>query len=176
MIIVEGPDGAGKSTLINHLYTTFKLDVIHTPGPMPDLYLWLLEQGLERTRNEKPPKIYDRFFISETIYGPILRDQVGYPPFFTDFFLRYVLQPIHPLVILCLPTLAIVKDSVMNQPQMAGVIDNIDAIYNAYLDALPLWKRIFGDDFITYDWTLPAGPQDVDTMVRDLVTFGRRTK
>ena len=68
-IIVEGADGAGKSTLVNRLYQYFKfqenheVDKVHMRGKdtmsFPFLY-----HGLD-----KCDIIYDRHFLSENIYS-----------------------------------------------------------------------------------------------------------
>lgn len=69
-IIIEGPDGAGKTTLAKQLaFLTGK--AYHHEGPPPQgvdvfqHYMSLL------VRNE--PTVFDRLFEGENVYGPILR-------------------------------------------------------------------------------------------------------
>jgi len=78
-IIIEGCDGAGKTTLITHLMEYLPL-VQHArasdskTGPVPNLSDWIqidLMQ-LEERPSDLDPYIYDRHpLISELLYGPI---------------------------------------------------------------------------------------------------------
>lgn len=107
MIVIEGPDGAGKSTLIEKL--SRELDIPVAPRvvskdaeAMVDLQAWVhdnLEAGWQNT-------IFDRHrLISEPIYGPALRSdpQPGFddPLWFYEELTRFYL--INPLVVYCLP-------------------------------------------------------------------------
>lgn len=73
-IIIEGPDGAGKSTLANLLSIKTGYPIIHRSNPktdeekkrMFDMYLQDAKSDL--------CMIYDRFLYSELVYGPIMRD------------------------------------------------------------------------------------------------------
>jgi len=66
-IIIEGPDGSGKTSLIRHLLHTFRWPVCHVvqPGiPNVEQMAWLAQSG---------PMIFDRFHWSPVIYGEVLR-------------------------------------------------------------------------------------------------------
>lgn len=72
IIILEGPDGCGKTTLAKHLCKTFKLDYKHEGPPSTnksayDHYSDLLEDAHGKR------VIFDRFALGELVYGPILR-------------------------------------------------------------------------------------------------------
>ena len=69
IIILEGVDKAGKSTLAKELRTQLKWPVIHfgKPGPDPATeYFDFLNHINENI-------ICDRFFVGELVYGPLLR-------------------------------------------------------------------------------------------------------
>ena len=79
IICVEGPDGAGKSTLVNNLLQEFggttlkasakwldRMDVYHTA---------LFNRALELSENELV--ILDRWWPSEYVYAPIYRPNAG---------------------------------------------------------------------------------------------------
>ncbi len=73
MIIVEGPDGAGKTTLCQKLHAATDLPVIHSGGPPGSA-----GEVQERIRELSlfPRAIRDRcVLISEPIYGGVLRGQ-----------------------------------------------------------------------------------------------------
>lgn len=76
MIIVEGPDGSGKTTLCRMLTGAFDLSYIKNPGmiknkeTITERFHWY--HYLYKQKNV----ILDRFYpISEAIYGPLFRDK-----------------------------------------------------------------------------------------------------
>lgn len=70
MIIVEGPDCAGKSTLCSLLSAVLKLDIIHLSNKSDNSYKAYLQRIEDMA---KKPVIYDRFFFSEAVYSQILK-------------------------------------------------------------------------------------------------------
>jgi len=76
MIIIEGPDGSGKTTLAKMLHSIFKIPYMHSIKKLPrnkdiaeERYNWYrLLLGIEI--------ITDRcYVISEAIHGPLLRSE-----------------------------------------------------------------------------------------------------
>ncbi len=101
MIIVEGCDNTGKTRLIEQLVRIFPtLIPIKSKGlERPDLSRWLCAQLLEGADFLKR-RIYDRFFLSELVYGPVLRGGTS----FTDdeeSFIWGLLTVEQPLIIIC---------------------------------------------------------------------------
>ncbi len=101
MIIVEGCDNTGKTRLIEQLVKFFPTLVsIKSKGlERPDLSRWLCAQLLGGVDSLKR-RIYDRFFLSELVYGPVLRGGTS----FTDEqeeFIWNLLQVTQPLIIIC---------------------------------------------------------------------------
>lgn len=78
IVILEGPDGSGKTTLAKWLQHRYDL-VYHHEGPPPagvsviDHYLELLETARDFD------VVFDRMALGERVYGPILRgeDRLG---------------------------------------------------------------------------------------------------
>lgn len=73
MIIVTGVDNTGKSSLVRHLSEKFDIPIAtryHTLPPTDgeEWYIWAKHQF-----EHKGELIYDRFFIDELVYGPVLR-------------------------------------------------------------------------------------------------------
>lgn len=92
-IVVEGPDGAGKSTLCRDLAYVFGMEVFHTGGPLKDA-----DEAVSRVQRMKEAGavIFDRVpHISERVYGPLRPDgKVFEVPMNT-------LAELNPIVILC---------------------------------------------------------------------------
>lgn len=139
-IIVEGPDGAGKSTLIRTLIDKYPQLTrvrrhVTSDGPVTgDLSRWCGEAVRRDMKN--PTRIYDRHpFISEFIYAPLLRGAID-PTLLTanasslrDFWIQT------SLVIWCFPP----SFDLSAEPQMAGVADNIDSIVREYRRMEKTW-------------------------------------
>jgi thymidylate kinase len=75
LIIIEGIDGSGKTTLAQYLSTMMNYPIIHRSNPKSEeerqnMYADYLA-GIESGANA----IWDRAFYSEMVYGPIKRDQ-----------------------------------------------------------------------------------------------------
>lgn len=156
MIVLEGPDGAGKTTLLTHLQNTFPH--IHTherfsssvDGPKDALDVLVLNDM--KSYEQRAPQFYDRHpFISEFIYGPILRGSIK------DNIHRGEVGRLRKqfaddaLIILCLPSYRRVWMNVDSSQdgQMAGVWANLSAIYNGYNDLHRMWPNV-----VWYDYTV----------------------
>lgn len=159
MVIVEGPDGAGKSTLISQLQERYGLEVaprVVTKGAeaMVDLQRWVednVDQGFQY-------KIFDRHrLISEFIYGPLLRQQQQ--PGFTDLgwswhFLDQLYTRVNPLVIYCLPPLEVVAENVyLSGDENKVVLDHIEAMYTAYVHRASLDLTFRPNMTLVWDYT-----------------------
>lgn len=68
-VILEGPDGAGKTTVAQE---KFPGHVYHHEGPPPAM--GVLEHYAGLLVNARVPTVFDRFHLGEFVYGPILRD------------------------------------------------------------------------------------------------------
>lgn len=163
MIIVEGPDGAGKSHLVQKLSAELHLPVHErashgVEGPIANHYDWAHRDVV--TMADQELAIYDRHpLISEYIYGPICRGIL--PPAFATSNAHVLVRMMAPrvLVVLCRPPNERLKSSVSVQRDMPGVTENVERIAAAY-DAM----RIFWPGrVVTYDYT--AGPDDLNLVM-----------
>lgn len=170
MIIVEGPDGAGKSTLRERIQEDFNIELgprasHSTNGPVPNLTKWVDHDLMEW--GSSPLKIYDRYpLISEPIYGTIVRGEVDDK--FTSSWLRNRINLMRSmsLVIWCLPPLDVVRNNVHDplDPQMNGVQANIDAIWMLYSMHASMWTG----PGMTYDYNHP-NQEPRDTQLANLI-------
>ena len=145
MLIVEGPDGSGKTTLITSLREKLGLKVAprvvgQDTKPLLDLKHWVETQGLSTA-----PLIYDRHrLISEFVYGPILRKTQNEG--FTDpnWVYTYIqsLAFRRPMIVFCMPPLEVIRKNLEGDPDNTKVVDYIEQIYAGYLAQYSLWAAI----------------------------------
>lgn len=160
MIILEGPDGGGKTTLLAHLQEKHKLRQAprfssSVGGPVTKLDDAVLTDLAE---NWDPSKgvdcmIYDRHpFISEFIYGPIIRGKVKDNLDRRNLLGARAMFDMKALVILCVPPFETAWANVQHDPnnQMPGVMAEYDRIYTAYQRLL----RSSAFEPIWYDYTV----------------------
>lgn len=158
MIIVEGPDGSGKTTLIKQLAGVTQLPIAprvvsKDAEAQVDLVEWVeknLQQGFQAT-------LFDRHrLISEPIYGPILRSKSE--PMFDNFIWLsnqlFSLYKMGPVIIYCLPPFGAVWESVRNDPDNKVVHDErtARAIYNLYVTRASLDYTRMGSRVLIYNW------------------------
>lgn len=159
MIIVEGPDGAGKTTLIKQLQKEFELEVAprvvsKDTNDLVDLQQWV-DQNL---REGFQYKLFDRHrLISEFCYGPTLRPTQR--PGFTDRAwvwnsLRLMYNEVQPMIIYCLPKLEVIKANLDGDQDNTAVVDHIEQIYAAYLERSALDQLLLGGRVVIWDYTL----------------------
>jgi len=147
VIVVEGPDGAGKSTLVkelcrdlgllegkrstvdrNKLYETTRID----------LYTSLSDE----IRGDQPSRVWDRSpFFSELVYYPYTGGECRFSDWEKSFIFRTIEAWGIP-VILCLPDFETVKANVAKDKQMPKVEENIADIYETYTD-MPYYTALW---------------------------------
>lgn len=168
MIIVEGPDGAGKTTLIARLGFEARRLVSLRGGTGGDTregwaapaettvnaYLRKLLGAAKAERDRGHQHIaWDRFHLSERVYGPILRQRQEV----TDrdlYTLSTHLADLGVAVVLCLPPFEVTHAKTRSRPWPAYQTDAfLTAAYAAWLDLAPYAS-------VVYDFTstpdLPA--------------------
>lgn len=132
MIIVEGPDGGGKSTLVRKLAAEHRLMVCSTRGKPPKKPREYAYKALAAAASGNGViRIYDRLFYSELVYGSILRNGSEFNDTERQYYYR-MLQAMRTPVIFCLPPLDVVKDNVERSEQMLGVSTHIEPLYEMY--------------------------------------------
>ena len=156
-IIVEGPDGSGKSTLMEHLAINYGSRVAWIAGfkhqyEEPNYVKWLTYQ-MTREDNGLIP-MHDRLFYSELVYQPIFRpEDMVIPGIFADS-VKEILRREAFLIYCHVPYDQLVKYAT-NKEQMPGVMDNLRKIYQGYQNVMaeeaPHYMKL--RHYAAYDFT-----------------------
>lgn len=75
IIIIEGPDGAGKSRLAEQLARQTGYPIIHRTQPKTEAEKELMMQGYLEAIQLGKNAIFDRCWYSEIVYGKVMRDK-----------------------------------------------------------------------------------------------------
>lgn len=137
MIVIEGPDGAGKSTLVKWITETYDLQEGERSEKNRDyIYRTTREDTWKAMHTElqasSPPLVWDRLGPwSDPIYAPLMGREVAFTRdelLFADNFIRQL----QCSFIICLPPLEVVKANVEASHQIKAANDHIEVIYNKY--------------------------------------------
>jgi hypothetical protein len=157
MIIVEGPDGAGKSTLVERLSEHFGYEVGKRATEDRDLLYTVTRQdtwtalGVEVSGFQEP-RIYDRLFFSEMVYAPVVERPCEFN-ITEQSTVRRILAALGCPVIVCRPGLEAVLHNVSkSKHEMAGVRERITTIYADYVDLMDRAGK-GGVNILYYDYT-----------------------
>ena len=166
MLIVEGPDGSGKTTLIQGLQERYGFEVAprvvsKDAEALVDLKDWVeanLAEGFQDL-------IFDRHrLISEPIYGALLRPQAesGFDDFIWLSRQFNRLRRNRPVIIYCMPPKQVVIDNIMADPENDVVKPVADKLYNMYAQHIGLvWGAGHPDIHpIIWDYTRDGQEED----------------
>lgn len=70
-VVLEGPDGAGKTTLARAICSHFKMEYHHEGPPPADGSL--VDHYEHLLLHSAVPTVFDRLYLGELVYGPLLR-------------------------------------------------------------------------------------------------------
>lgn len=165
VVVVEGCDGSGKSTLISRARENQKdryfvtLQASRYPPDVKTALQYLNWVKSLRTLD----MICDRYhFISDRVYGPVLRDTNLFKPFPLDFGLKEV-----AVVVYCRPSREKIIENVNAGIHLGGVREHVDALIDGYdalmfsiesmkiakvlrfdyqeHDAVPFWRHVWSE-------------------------------
>lgn len=164
LLIVEGPDGSGKTTFCKSIAEANNGIYVHsTYWKGMNAYQYHIKQLrdsiTEAQLNDKNLIVMDRLFLSEGVYGDVFRDGPSYDVDAFYNFIRNKLQAfdfsrkIYTTFIYCKPP----KDFLLaNWGNKAEMFDKIEPVYERYE-----WYMKCGYDkiFTKYDYTKETAQQ-----------------
>jgi hypothetical protein len=160
LIILEGPDGAGKTTLAQQLVHEFNAKLIrHDAQPeRAEMFPYFINSLREAAKHDGRV-IFDRCWLSEPIYGAVLRnggDRVG----INRRALDRVALGIGAVVIRCLPALDTVLENFNKNrhEQLPQKDEQMKAIYERYEHSR--WVQYVGRQY-AYTYTRPGALGDL---------------
>lgn len=151
IILVEGCDGSGKTTLIerareNQVSRYFIR--VQASRYQPDLKTAFKLLNWLKHGPSEINIILDRLhFISDRVYGPVLRNE----DIFKDLPLNFGLQTVAAIVY-CRPTRENIHKNARKNGQMEGVIKNLDTLIDRYDTLMARLKEVYQIPIRTYDY------------------------
>jgi len=170
MLIVEGPDGGGKTTLITELQA--QMDIAIMPkasrsdtGPDTRTLRKWVDQDLSTPNHS--PHLYDRYpLISEPIYGPLIRGHMadGFDDLQWFASRCEMIRQRSAAIVFCLPPFEVTHRNVMlnhdnSTKHMRGVRMKIRAIYEQYIVRCVLEAQA-GTTVFVWDYTKEDAKRD----------------
>lgn len=164
MIILEGPDGAGKTTLANTLSKELSLPIAprvvsKETEAMTDLRVWT-DDNLKRDFQDV---IFDRHrLISDPIYRGVLgkhNPRLYDPQWLAEALRKFV--EIDPVIIFCMPPLEVIMLNLLDDDDNTVVVDHIERLYYGYAAEwakLNAWTEL--TSLFWYDYSNPFGETD----------------
>ena len=136
MIIMEGPDLSGKTTLANRISALMGIEVYHSGGPANKKRLRRRLEYINYFYKNKKIILDRHICISEQIYGTILRKRTKIP----IYILNNILYENNPLIFYCDKSLKYLRNNfnfLIEKPHKSKehikeVIKNYEAIYQKY--------------------------------------------
>jgi hypothetical protein len=157
IIVVEGPDGAGKTTLMENVRAAagrrYFVMLRHSCRPLTEEDALAFNRSLWAISDQGLTCIVDRHaFVSEPIYGPILRGHSLVDGFSADE-LGNMLKDSVSKIIYCRPPIHVIKENLSKQPQLAGIFEKIDQIVEGYDKRMRTLQLRYAIPVVYYDWT-----------------------
>lgn len=151
IIVIEGPDNSGKSTLATTLAKRLKGIYLKSEMvPATQLTLSGFHEIALIADELYPFVICDRHpFISETIYSKVLGRG-------TSLEIRMDWLPVDGKVIFCCPPTAMVVNSIHEREQLDGVVGNINQLITEYAGCYNYLRKHHPDTVCSYDFVFDS--------------------
>jgi thymidylate kinase len=153
IIIIDGPDGSGKTTLANYLSKQLGFPIKHRSKPETEEEKKQMAQSYVDDIVSGDNIIWDRCFYSEMVYGPTMRDQ-SYITHGQMLSLEELLLEKGALVIYCTAPIATLWNRAQKRGEsyintfdkMAEIHDRYDHLMRLAKHLIPITNYIFRGD------------------------------
>lgn len=164
MLIVEGPDGSGKSTLVKTLQIMFDIPTVvqwNKPPKTADE----LAANLKRSKNlVKTPVIQDRIpWITEPIYDTIKN---GTKNISTWFYYLTGTALFHSHIVYCRPPNEVIEEHCGEPSSSCDSLEYLKWVSDNYAGLVILYDAFMEQirPAITYDWTKPNDVKKLEAL------------
>lgn len=174
LIVLEGSDCVGKTTLAINLANLFHNTIIvhHTyyKDGIFNVFKHSLANAIEWIKEGKLV-IFDRFDMSETVYGQVFRDGSALTNEQKIEMLK-LLKPINTMQIICAPddVEVVIETHKKMKAKREEMYDDIRQIANVYDKIAKKWQLNNIPDKIVYDWTKNEGNSEILKMAELITT------
>lgn len=127
-IILEGPDGAGKTTLYNNIFNKFYYKHF---GLVSDPFIEYSNSIVDLCFNKKLNVVFDRLYISELIYGKFVRNNIR----LTDGHVRMLerlLLTVNSIIIFIIPSFKTCYSNFITRDEYLTSKNDLKKIYYEY--------------------------------------------
>lgn len=136
IIIIEGPDGSGKTTLANQLSRQTGYKIIHRTRPKTEEdKAIMMDEYLQAIRSMEN-MIFDRCWYSEMVYGPVMRGAsvISYSQMYD---LERQLAEVGAMIIYCTDAKQVLwarcqergEDYIVDRTTFDSICDGFDALF-----------------------------------------------
>jgi hypothetical protein len=150
ILILDGPDNTGKTTLAHKICSEFGLKYLHSPSEYKYDFSKMIDWARQELSTDRYA-LYDRFSpITDQVYGPVLRGGTPYLDTEEGRSVVDLLRVTPHLIIYTRPS----KESILrfgDREQMDGVIENAEKLLVKY-DALFYDLMKSGYNIVGYNW------------------------
>jgi hypothetical protein len=151
IIILEGCDGSGKTTLANWLRDELGYHIVKTGPPAPGAstfksYTTALLEAVEAAVYNGHRTVFDRHYLGETIYGPLLRGRDTLGILGRDL-IEGIIRSCGAVVVICAPPWEVLVKGWSGKDDLLKRESQLKQVNDAYLaEAARLGLEV-------YDWT-----------------------
>lgn len=135
VIILEGPDGSGKTTLAKQLSANYAYEYVHFGPPTSDNVLETYATALYDALNGEDDVVFDRLHVGERIYGKIVRDNDKLTRH-GEVLMNRLMKATDTLLVFCLPEYEVSYANWKRRHRTELVKDHVDygLVYAGYND------------------------------------------
>lgn len=165
VVILEGPDGAGKTTLGRRLVEQEHASLAHLGVPTKPPVTECIEVLIEISRDHMHrAHVIDRFHIGERVYGPIVRGEDRLGEEGQSVVEEIMLVHYDPLLVLCIPPLEKCQENwrARKEKEYLSSVTLLERVWSAYQSVSSSLPGLI------FDYTSPHAEKVHDAIRRHL--------